>query len=79
MPFAPLLARLAKADVGISTTLLVVLTAAIIVALPLGLPLRVQLRAGTRALIPRSGILITDTYTGLHGVAVAPFLVKRWN
>jgi bile acid:Na+ symporter, BASS family len=28
MPFAPLLARLAKADVGISTTLLVVLTVA---------------------------------------------------
>ena len=39
MPFAPLLARLAKADVSIATTLLVVLTAATIVALPVGLPL----------------------------------------
>lgn len=39
MPFAPLLARLAKADVSISTTLLVVLTAATIIVLPLGLPL----------------------------------------
>ena len=38
MPFAPLLARLAKADVSISTTLLVVLTVATIIALPLGLP-----------------------------------------
>jgi BASS family bile acid:Na+ symporter len=37
--FAPLLARLAKADVSISTNLLVVLTAATIIALPLGLPL----------------------------------------
>ena len=42
MPFAPLLARLAKADVSISTTLLVVLTAATIVALPLGLPLAID-------------------------------------
>jgi BASS family bile acid:Na+ symporter len=38
MPFAPLLARLAKADVSISTTLLVVLTVATIIALPFGLP-----------------------------------------
>ena len=38
MPFAPILARLAKADVGIATTLLVVLTAATIVALPSGCP-----------------------------------------
>ena len=42
MPFAPLLARLAKADVSISTALLVVLTAATIVALPLGLPLAID-------------------------------------
>jgi BASS family bile acid:Na+ symporter len=42
MPFAPLLARLAKADVSISTTLLVVLTAATIIALPLGLPLAID-------------------------------------
>src|SRR6476659_7818028 len=42
MPFAPLLARLAKADVGISTTLLVVLTVATIIALPLGLPLAID-------------------------------------
>ena len=42
MPFAPLLARLAKANVNISTTLLVVLTVATIVALPLGLPLAVD-------------------------------------
>ena len=42
MPFAPLLARLAKADVSISTTLLVVLTAGTIVALPIGLPLAID-------------------------------------
>ena len=42
MPFAPLLARLAKADVSISTTLLVVLTAATIIALPIGLPLAID-------------------------------------
>ena len=40
MPFAPILARLAKADVGIATTLLVVLTAGTIIALPLGFALR---------------------------------------
>ena len=38
MPFAPLLARLAKADVSISTTLLVLLTVGTVIALPLGLP-----------------------------------------
>ena len=42
MPFAPLLAKLAKADVSISTTLLVVLTVATIIALPLGLPLAID-------------------------------------
>ncbi len=42
MPFAPLLARLAKADASIATTLLVVLTAATIIALPLGLPLAID-------------------------------------
>ncbi len=42
MPFAPVLARLAKADVSISTTLLVVLTVATIVALPLGLPFAID-------------------------------------
>src|SRR6478672_10694560 len=42
MPFAPLLARLAKADVGISTTLLVLLTVATIIALPIGLPLAID-------------------------------------
>ena len=42
MPFAPLLARLAKADVSISTTLLVILTAATVIALPLGLPLAID-------------------------------------
>jgi len=42
MPFAPVLAKLARADVGIATTLLVVLTAATIVALPLGLPLAID-------------------------------------
>ena len=35
MPFAPILARLAKANVAVSTTLLVVLTVATLVALPL--------------------------------------------
>ena len=38
MPFAPLLANLAKANVSISTTLLVVLTVVTIIALPIGLP-----------------------------------------
>jgi len=38
MPFAPILAKLAKADVSVATTLLVVLTVATIIALPLGLP-----------------------------------------
>lgn len=38
MPFAPLLAKLAKADVSVSTTLLVVLTVVTIIALPIGLP-----------------------------------------
>ena len=42
MPFAPLLARLAKADVSISTTLLVLLTVGTIIALPLGLPLAID-------------------------------------
>ncbi len=42
MPFAPLLARLAKADVSISTTLLVLLTVATIIALPVGLPLAID-------------------------------------
>jgi bile acid:Na+ symporter, BASS family len=37
MPFAPLLAKLAKTSVSIATTLLVILTAATIVALPVGL------------------------------------------
>ena len=38
MPFAPLLANLAKADVSVSTTLLVLLTVVTIIALPIGLP-----------------------------------------
>jgi bile acid:Na+ symporter, BASS family len=42
MPFAPLLAQLAKADVSIATTLLVLLSAGTIIALPLGLPLAVD-------------------------------------
>ena len=42
MPFAPILARLGRADVGIATTLLVVLTAATIIALPVGLPLAID-------------------------------------
>jgi BASS family bile acid:Na+ symporter len=42
MPFAPLLAKLAKADVSIATTLIVVLTVATIVVLPLGLPLAID-------------------------------------
>lgn len=42
MPFAPILAKLANADVSISTTLLVVLTVATIIALPLGLPLAID-------------------------------------
>jgi BASS family bile acid:Na+ symporter len=42
MPFAPILAQLAKANVSVATTLLVVLTVATIIALPLGLPLAVN-------------------------------------
>jgi bile acid:Na+ symporter, BASS family len=42
MPFAPIVARLAKANVTIATTLLVVLTVATIIALPLGLPLAID-------------------------------------
>ena len=42
MPFAPLLARLAKADVSIASTLLVVLSAGTIIALPLGLPFAID-------------------------------------
>ena len=42
MPFAPVLAQLAKADVSIATTLLVLLTVGTIVALPLGLPFAVD-------------------------------------
>ena len=38
MPFAPILAKLAKANEDIATTLLVVLTVATIIALPIGLP-----------------------------------------
>ena len=42
MPFAPLLAQLANANVSISTTLLVVLTVATVIALPIGLPLAID-------------------------------------
>ena len=42
MPFAPILAQLAKADASIATTLLVVLTVATIIALPIGLPLAID-------------------------------------
>jgi BASS family bile acid:Na+ symporter len=42
MPFAPVLAQLAKADASIATTLLVVLTVATVIALPLGLPLAID-------------------------------------
>ena len=42
MPFAPLLARLAKADTSIATTLLVLLSAGTIIALPLGLPFAID-------------------------------------
>jgi BASS family bile acid:Na+ symporter len=42
MPFAPILARLAHANVDVATTLLVVLTVATVVALPLGLPFAVH-------------------------------------
>lgn len=42
MPFAPLLAKLAKASMGIATTMLVVLTVATTIALPIGLPLAIK-------------------------------------
>jgi BASS family bile acid:Na+ symporter len=42
MPFAPILAKLAKANVSIATTLLVVMTVATVIALPIGLPLAVD-------------------------------------
>lgn len=41
MPFAPLVAKLARANVSITTTLLVILTVATVIALPIGLPLAV--------------------------------------
>src|SRR6476620_5444030 len=41
MPFAPILAQLARANASVATTLLVVLTVATVVALPLGLPLAI--------------------------------------
>lgn len=41
MPFAPLLARVAKANATIAATLLVALTAVTIIVMPLGLPLAV--------------------------------------
>jgi bile acid:Na+ symporter, BASS family len=42
MPFAPIVARLAKANVSIATTLLVVLAVATTIALPLELPLAID-------------------------------------
>ena len=42
MPFAPVLAQLAKADVNTAVTMLVVLTAGTIIALPIGLPLAID-------------------------------------
>ncbi len=42
MPFAPVLAKLGKANVNIATMLLVLLTIATIIALPLGLPLAID-------------------------------------
>jgi sodium bile acid symporter family protein len=42
MPFAPILAQLAKANVSIATTMLVVLTLGTIIALPIGLPFAVD-------------------------------------
>src|SRR4249919_4287228 len=42
MPFAPILAQMAKADASIATTLLVVLTLATVIALPIGLPLAID-------------------------------------
>ncbi len=38
MPFAPILARVAKANTGVATTMLVILTLGSIIALPIGLP-----------------------------------------
>ena len=42
MPFAPLLAKLGRANVSIATTMLVVLTVATVIALPVGLPLAIK-------------------------------------
>lgn len=42
MPFAPILAKLGRADASIATTLLVILTFGTIIALPIGLPLAVE-------------------------------------
>ena len=51
MPFAPVLAQLAKADVNTAVTLLVVLRAGTIIALPIGLPLANAGSIGTRRLV----------------------------
>lgn len=42
MPFAPLVAQLARASVSLATTMLVVLTLGTIIALPIGLPLAID-------------------------------------
>lgn len=42
MPFAPLLAKLGRANANIATTMLVVLTVATSIALPIGLPLAIK-------------------------------------
>jgi BASS family bile acid:Na+ symporter len=42
MPFAPILAQLAKANVSVATTMLVVLTLGTVVALPVGLPFAID-------------------------------------
>jgi bile acid:Na+ symporter, BASS family len=72
MPFAPILAQLAKANVSIATTLLVVLTLATIIALPLGLPLAidaVDAQLNTSAWDIAWPLLLSCSYLWFWGVA----------
>ena len=84
MPFAPLLARLAKADVSIATTLLVVLTVGTIIALPIGLPLAIdavdaQLKTSVSDVLAAAALLApaVDTRVRLQGLVARPDAAVR--
>ena len=71
MPFAPLLARLAKANVSIATTLLVILTVTTCIALPLGLPLAIDIvDVMQRRATPQVAARVRHVLLNLCGFAV---------